>query len=180
MAETRSNKTQNETERGLSRRDETLTTFALFDRIADEMDRTFGRVFRDFGFGQPASPSRGLFSRRGNQALGAALWVPRVEAFQKDDRFVVRAELPGLKKDDVHAEVTEDVIVVQGERREEHEEQREGYRETAYGRFYREIPLPEGVEASEVKAAFSNGVLEITMQAAPAEANRGRRLEIKE
>lgn len=150
--------------------------FDLFDRISDEMDRTFSRVWRDFGF-----PSRSFFSRggaRGEQGL----WSPRIEAFQKGDRFLVRAELPGLKKDDVQVELTEDAITVRGERREEHEEEREGYyhSEREYGQFHRTIPLPEGVIGESAQASFRDGVLEITMQAAPAEASRGRKLEIQD
>ena len=80
-------------------------------------------------------------------------------------------------------EVTANVLTIRGERREEHEEKKEGYyhSEREYGQFsYRSIPLPDGVITDSAQASFKNGVLEITMQAPPAEANRGRRLEIKE
>jgi HSP20 family protein len=101
---------------------------------------------------------------------------------QKGDRFTIRAELPGLKKDDVQVELTEEAVTLRGERREEHEEEREGYyhSEREYGQFHRTIPLPEGVIAETAQASFRNGVLEITMQAAPAEASRGRTLEIQD
>jgi HSP20 family protein len=94
----------------------------------------------------------------------------------------VRAELPGLKKDDIQVELKEDVITIQGSRKEEHEEEREGYyhSEREYGQFYRTIPLPEGVISESAQASFKDGVLEITMQAPPAEATRGRRVEIKD
>jgi HSP20 family protein len=152
--------------------------FDFMERMAEEMDRTFDRMFRDFGF------SRGSFlSRRPFAALQReGVWSPRIEAFQKGDRFIVRADLPGLKKDDVQVEVTDDAITLQGERREEHEEEREGYyhSERQYGHFYRTIPLPEGVISESAQATFNNGVLEVSMQAPPAETTRGRRLEIKE
>jgi HSP20 family protein len=152
--------------------------FDFFDRMAEEMDRRFDRMLHDAGM-----PRRSWFGRspsRFGQREG--LWSPRIEAFQKEDRFVVRADLPGLKKDDVQVDVTDDAITIHGERREEHEEQRDGYyqSERQYGQFSRTIPLPEGVITDSAQASFKNGVLEVTMQAPPAEATRGRRVEIKE
>jgi HSP20 family protein len=143
--------------------------------LMEEMDRMFDRVFRDFG-----APRRSWLSRSERQMQD--LWTPRVEAFQKGDQFVVRAELPGLKKDDVQVEVTDEAVKIQGQRQDEREEEREGFyhSEREYGHFYRVIPLPDGVIGETAKASFKDGVLEITMQAAPAEARRGRRLEITE
>jgi len=151
--------------------------FQFMDRMAEEMDRTFDRMFRDFGL-QRSSLARSPFRALSREDV----WAPRIEAFQKGDRFIVRADLPGMKKDDVQVELTEDAITIQGERRDEREEQREGYYHTEreYGQFYRSIPLPEGVITESAQATFNNGVLEISMQAPPAEASRGRRLEIKE
>jgi HSP20 family protein len=146
--------------------------------MAAEMDQAFDRMLGGFGVPRRSwlarSPFQG-FEREG-------LWSPRVETFQKGDRFVVRAELPGLKKDDVQVDVSDDAITIRGERREEHEEDREGFYQTEreYGQFYRTILLPDGAIGDSAQAAFRNGVLEITMQAAPAEASRGRRLEITE
>lgn len=152
--------------------------FEWMDRMTDEVDRAFNRMFRDVGLSRrPGISSPGFFGRPGREGV----WAPRVEAFQNGDRFTVRAELPGLKKDDVQVELTDEVLTIRGERRDEHEEEREGYYRTEreYGQFYRTIPLPEGVIGESAQASFRNGVLEITMQAAPSEANRGRRLEIK-
>jgi HSP20 family protein len=155
-----------------------FSPFEVMDRMTEEMDRIFDRAFHDFGLQRRSWPRRAQlrsFDREG-------LWSPKVEAFQKGDRFIVRAELPGLKKDDVQVEITDGAIALQGERREEHEEDREGYyhSEREYGQFYRSIPLPEGVIAESAQASFNNGVLEVSMQAPPAEATRGRRLEIKD
>lgn len=73
----------------------------------------------------------------------------------------------GLKKDDVKVDITDDSLTIEGERREEHEEDREGcYRsERSYGSFCRVIPLPDGAITDSAKANFNNGVLEIVMQA---------------
>src|ERR1043165_6277686 len=82
--------------------------FELVDRMAEEMDRTFDRMFRDFGLSRQSWLSRSPF--RSHQRDGG--WAPRVEASQKDDRFIVRADLPGLKKDDVQVELTDDAITI--------------------------------------------------------------------
>jgi HSP20 family protein len=150
--------------------------FDVFDRMAEEMDRTFDRMFRDFGM-----PRRSWLTRPSRSRASEGLWAPRIEAFQKGDRYIVRADLPGLKKDDVQVELTNEALTIRGERREEKEEDREGYyhSEREYGGFYRNIPLPEGVIAESAQASFNNGVLEISIQAPPAET-RSRRLEIKD
>jgi HSP20 family protein len=152
--------------------------FEFFDRMAEEMDRAFDRMFRDFGVPRQSWLARSPL--RSSEREG--LWSPRVEAFQKGDRFIVRADLPGLKKDDVQVEVTDDALTIHGERQAEHTEEREGFyhSEREYGRFHRTVPLPEGVISESAQATFRNGVLEVSIQAPPAEANRGRRLEIKE
>lgn len=151
--------------------------FDVMDRMAEEMDRTFDRVFRDWGFPRGSWPSRSPSRSLVHQGI----WSPKIEAFQKGDRFIVRAELPGLKKDDVQVEATEREITIRGERRDEHDEEHEGiyHSEREYGQFYRTIPLPEGVIADSAHASFNNGVLEVSMQAPPAEATRGRRVEIE-
>jgi HSP20 family protein len=151
--------------------------FALMNRMTDEMDQMFGRVFRDAGWPRWRL-STGLFG----PAERESLWAPRIEVIQNGDRFLVRADLPGLNKDDVQVELNENALTIRGERRAEHKEERDGFyhSEREYGQFNRTISLPDGVIAESGQATFRNGVLEITMQAPPAEATRGRRLEIKD
>jgi HSP20 family protein len=144
--------------------------FQLMRRMSEEMDRLFGRVFDEprggHGF---LSPSSGF-------------WSPKIESFQKGDKFIVRAELPGIKKDEVQLEVTEDRLIIQGERREEHDEEREGvfHSERSYGSFHRTVPLPDGVIPESAEATFRDGVLEISIQAPPQGVNQPRRVEIKD
>ena len=153
--------------------------FQMMRRMSQEMDRVFDRMFDDFGFGERSIVPRGL-SNLSRSALG--LWSPRIEAFQKEDKFFVRAELPGLKKDDVEVNITDDAITIQGQRRQEHAEEREGFyhSERSYGSFYRTIPLPDGVITDSAEATFRDGVLEVRLQAPPNEVTRGRRVEISE
>src|SRR5262249_43554774 len=124
----------------------------------------------------------GLGWTRTGSTLGTMRWTPQIDISQHDNELVVRADLPGLSKDDVKVDVTEDAITIQGERRREHEEERGGvYRsERSYGHFYRVIPVPEGAKTDQAKASFKDGVLEITMPVPAEQATRGRRLEITE
>jgi len=152
-----------------------LSPIDLMRRMTEEMDRVFG----DFGFAPRWLMPRSVF--RALPSIREAAWTPRIEAFQQDDKFIIRAELPGLTKDDVEVNLTEDAVVIQGQRKQEREEEREGYyhSERSYGSFYRAIPLPEGVIPDSAEASFKDGVLEIRLQAPPHEVSKGRRLEIK-
>jgi HSP20 family protein len=127
------------------------------------------RFFNSFGLGAA-----------GNRIGDWNMWSPQIETFQRGDQLVVRADLPGLAKDDVNVEITDDAILISGERRHEFEDEKDGiYRsERSYGSFYRAIPLPAGAIGDNAKANFKDGVLEITMAAPPREATRGRRIEI--
>jgi len=144
------------------------STSRTLQRFADEMDR----MFDNFGLGRrwgsaPSWPE-----------TGAELWAPAVDVLQKNNELIIRADLPGLRRDQVSVDVTDNAVTIQGERKEEHEEEREGlYRsERSYGSFCRVIPLPEGAITEQAKAKFRDGVLEVTMPAPPAA--KGRRLEI--
>jgi len=147
-----------------------------FRRLSEEMDRFFDRAFGEFGLGR-ARP--GGFSSTPQAIEG--LWAPRIEAFQKDNRFIVRAELPGLRREDVRVNVNDNAIVIEGERKHEFEDDRGGlfHSERSYGSFYREIPLPEGAIGDKAEATFKDGVLEVTMDAPPREVRRGRSIDIK-
>jgi len=154
----------------------TSSPFRMLERFADEMDR----MFESFGFGQTAI-GRPAWVGRPQRAVGD-LWAPDIDVSQRDNELVVRADLPGIKKEDVTIDVTDDGLIISGERRQEHELERGGvYRsERTYGSFYRTIPLPDHAMTDQAKATFKNGVLEITMPAPPDQVTRGRRLEISE
>jgi HSP20 family protein len=138
------------------------------------------RLFDDFrGFNFPTFFKTDFEPFR--MELENVAWVPQIEILQNNGQFMVRADLPGLTKDDVKVELTDDILTISGERKEEKEEKREGFyrSERSYGSFYRQIPLPEGVKTEKAAATFRNGVLEITMPAQQVETPV-RKLEIKE
>jgi HSP20 family protein len=92
-------------------------------------------------------------------------WRPAIEVKQEEGKLLVTAELPGVNGGDVKVYVTGDALVVEGERKYEKEEKREGYfhTERSYGRFYRAIPIPDGANADNATANFNNGVLNVVI-----------------
>jgi HSP20 family protein len=138
--------------------------FSLMRRMMEDLDR----MFEDFG--SPRGSRGGLpdIADRSGLGMGGGLgtgWTPAVEMFERDGQLVIRADLPGLSPDDVRIEVTDDSLVIEGERRSEMEAEEEGvYRsERTYGRFSRVIALPEGVDPEGAQARFENGVLEVSL-----------------
>jgi HSP20 family protein len=150
--------------------------FSVIRRFSEEMDR----LFEDFGFGRSQFPwistGGGRISRG---EFGGAAWNPPIEMFTRGDQLVVRAELPGLSKDDVKVECTNDMLTIDGERRQEHKEEKEGriHSEMSYGRYYRSVPLPEGVKCDNAKASFKDGILEVTLKA--PEKSKPRQINIE-
>jgi HSP20 family protein len=118
--------------------------------IQQEINRLFGSFFD-----APVSVVRnGDAVRR---------WIPPMDLVEKDDEFVLRADLPGIGEQDVNVELEDDVLTISGQRRSEHEQRKDGYRriERASGSFSRSLALPEGVAAESVEASFDKGVLEV-------------------
>jgi HSP20 family protein len=123
--------------------------FPLFEGLSPELDDLFNTFGVERHFTGPAS----------------AMWTPEVEMFMKNNDLVLRADVPGLKKEDITIEFTKEAVVLKGERKQEKEEKREGYYQTErfYGSFYRAVPLPEGVKIGKAKTTVRDGVLEITV-----------------
>jgi len=97
-------------------------------------------------------------------------------------RRIVTAELPGLKKEDVKVELTEDALIIQGERKQEHKEDHEGFHrwERSYGQFYRSIPLPEGAKTDQAKAELTDGVLKVSVPVPEAKKKTTRQVPIEQ
>lgn len=105
-------------------------------------------------------------------------WTPSVDLVRRDDALVLRADVPGVKPDEVKIEVEDDVLTVSGEHSEEKEEKKERYvrRERRYGSFSRSMALPKGVEADDIQATTEDGVLEVTI---PMPKEEKKKVEIK-
>jgi len=110
-----------------------------------EVDRLF-----DAFFGQP-------------ERTGGRRWVPPMDLVEAGDHFVLKADLPGLREEDVKLEVQDGTLTISGERKAEHETSEKGwYRiERSFGSFSRSLTLPEHVDASAINADFKDGVLEV-------------------
>lgn len=150
--------------------------FAIMRQGIDEMDRWWSRL--SSGSGWPShSPGRGGLSQF-VQRFGD--WSPAIEAFQRGSEFVIRAEVPGMNRQDLTIEAGDDSITIRGERKQERQEDRDGvfWTERNYGSFTRVIPLPPGAITDSARATFNNGVLEIVLQAPSVETRRGRRIDI--
>ena len=161
--------------RDMSRWDTTATAFGPFAwmrQMQDQLDRAFTGLWGSSS-GSSWMP---------DTAFGPSDWSPAIDVFQRGNDLVVRADVPGLSKDDITVDIADDQLTIRGDRRYEHEEERDGVfrSERSYGSFCRAIPLPQGAIADSAKATFNNGVLEIVIQAPSFDVRRGRRVEIKE
>ena len=133
--------------------------FSLFRRMQRDMNRVFGQA--------------GLaVSQRGDDFLSTT-WAPATEISFRDGKLIVSSELPGLTEKDVRVEINNDFLVIQGERKFEHEEGDGGVRRTErqYGEFYRAIALPEGADVEHASAEFRNGVLQVSIPVPQAPSN---------
>ncbi len=141
--------------------------FSIISRIQQEMNRVMGQ-------------SRAANASGRGDDLSTAAWTPAVDIAVQDGNLVVAAELPGLNENDVRVEIDNDVLVIQGERRDEREEGDGGIRriERRYGRFYRAIALPDGVNPEQARAEFRNGVLYVTVPL-PQDQNKVRQIPVQ-
>lgn len=137
--------------------------FTELETLRREVDRVFREAFRELW---------------GEEAPRRAGWVPPVDICETDSEVVVTVELPGLNKDDVQIELSDDVLTIKGKRQRE---QREGETyhliERGYGEFERRFSLGVPIDRDRVEANFKDGVLTITLP--KAEEVRPRRVEIK-
>jgi HSP20 family protein len=113
------------------------------------------------------------------EAMIVAEWAPLVDIAEDDKEFLVKAELPEMKKEDVKVSVEDGVLSISGERKFEKEEKNKKYHriERSYGNFLRTFSLPEGADASKVSADFKDGVL--TVHLPKNEKAKAKAIEVK-
>ncbi len=116
--------------------------------LRDEMDRLFDSMVGRY------APDR-----------LETFWSPALDIEETDSAIIVRAELPGMKKEDIKVSITGDQLTISGERRHEAEEKGRTFHriERAYGKFQRSLILPADIQADKVKASYKDGVLELNM-----------------
>ncbi len=110
---------------------------------------------------------------------GAGTWAPAVDIFETDAEIVVRAEVPGVARDQVHVEVDDGVLSLRGERKFEKEVREENYHrvERVYGAFHRSFTLPDSVDPDKVRAGLKDGVLEVRL--GKREQAKPRQIQVK-
>jgi HSP20 family protein len=143
-----------------------LSPFRGFRDMQSEIDRLFGEAF-------------GRAARTGD----GAEWSPAMDVVTEDGDIKIRAELPGVKREDVSVDLHNGVLTVSGERNEEGERKAgSGFliRERRHGSFRRSMTVPEGVMEDDVRASFTDGVLEITVKSAAKPLEDGpKKIEIE-
>ncbi len=106
-------------------------------------------------------------------------WAPAIDVSETEKEYIVKAELPGINKKDIDISLTDGVLTVKGEKKQEKKEEKENYHymETRYGSFYRSVRLPDDVSAEKVDATFADGVLTVTV--AKTELSKPRKIKVQ-
>lgn len=110
------------------------------------------------------------FSGADNDASSVADWVPAVDIIEEKDRFVLRADVPGVNPDDIDVNMENGMLTVSGSRQDETTEETQGMRrvERVSGKFYRRFSLPDTANAEQISAKSTNGILEVSIPKQPA------------
>jgi HSP20 family protein len=118
--------------------------------IQDEMNK----LFDDF-FGRPLVRTEWT----------EGVWTPSVDVSEDKDNVIIKAEMPGMKKDDVKISVQDNMLILEGEKKQEKEEKEKNYHriERSYGSFCRSFQLPTTVKTDKIKASYKEGVLSVTL-----------------
>lgn len=137
-----------------------------FENLADireEMNRLFDRSFL----------------RRGDGGTGMQEFAPAIDVTEEKDGFVVRADLPGLKKEDVNVTIQDNYLTIRGEKKHEEETKEANYyhRERVHGTFSRMIELPTAVDAKRIDASFKDGVLQVKLP--KSEEAKPKQIDVK-
>jgi HSP20 family protein len=132
-----------------------------------DLEEQFSQFFRDF----PMATGIGAESS----------WVPAVDLTETDDAYLLEADLPGMKREDIELTVIDDVITLKGERKEEKSEEQKGYRrvERSYGSFQRAFRVLGGVDTEKVDASFEEGVLKVSLPKRPESKPKAIEVKVK-
>lgn len=138
--------------------------FRELDRLQNEVNRLFEGYTA-----QPTERSAGVPAR---------VWSPAVDVVENENAVILRAELPGMRQEDIDIELTGDTLTLRGERRFENEERKDNYVrvERSYGRFQRSFTLGVPVQHDKVNATYRDGVLEVTLP--KSEETKPRKVQV--
>ncbi len=126
-----------------------LTPFVDFERMRREMDRIWNSFFE------------------GGMVRGedGGEWLPSLDVAETKNEFVVKAEVPGLDPKDIDISLSDGLLTIKGEKKQEKEEKEENYHlvERSYGSFTRSIRLPKEIQSDKINASYKNGVLKVVL-----------------
>jgi HSP20 family protein len=136
----------------------------------EEMEKRLSTIF-----GRPPIPTDG----EKKEAISVTEWSPLVDITEDDKEYVVKAEIPEMKKEDIKINVHDDVLTVSGERKYEKEEKGKKFHrvERAYGSFMRSFTLPEDADGSKVSAEYKDGMLKVHLP--KCEQAKKKAIEVK-
>jgi len=141
------------------------------------MDRMFDQFMRGFGF-----PSfRRMAEPEGWSDSGLNFTAPAIDFSEDEKAYHLTAELPGLSEKDVNLAISDDLLTITGEKRDEREQKDRNYHysERRFGSFRRAIQLPQHIDRDKIDAKFKNGVLDVTLPKTSDAMRRQRKIEIK-
>lgn len=147
----------------------------LWPAWPEEMESLLDRAWRGFGLRPWIRPRLQPWLSRDER------WLPNIDVFEREGKLIVRADLPGLKREDIEVVLEGDTLVIRGHRAEEKEVKEEGYYrcERASGEFYRAIDLPEGVKPESIEAGYKDGVLEVSVPTPVAKEAKKMKVQVK-
>ena len=142
--------------------------FREIDRLQNEVNRLFE------GYTTPPGD-------RSASAAAVRLWSPVVDVAENENEIVLRAELPGMKQEDIDIELTGDTLSIRGERKFESEERKDNYVrvERSYGSFQRSFTLPDNIDEEGVSAQFNDGILDVTVPKTEQGKTKARTIDIQ-
>jgi HSP20 family protein len=150
----------------LTRRHETWDPFREMDELSNRMNRLFGLT---------RWPGNG-----GRELLATTDWSPSCDISETEKEYRIHAELPSVRKEEVHVTLEDNVLTIQGERREEKEEKGIKFhrRELCYGSFLRRFTMPEDADESKVDATFKDGMLDVVIGKSKQKASKAREIAV--
>jgi HSP20 family protein len=144
-----------------------LATDPFFRNFEQRMRRLFGEGFGSF------------FEAFPEENWAVTTWAPACDIYETDNEIIVKADLPGVKKEDLHVNLENNLLTIRGERKFEEETKKENYRrvERSYGEFMRSFTLPSFADPNKINADYKDGMLRVSI--AKREEARPKQVEVK-
>jgi len=122
-----------------------------------------------------------FFMTRKEKAMSKLGWMPSVDVSESENEYTIKADIPGMKKEDIKISLERNTMSISGERKEEVEEKNKNYvrREKSYGSFFRSFELPHAVDSKNIKATYSDGVLSINVPKSEESKPKEIKIDVK-